>query len=151
MGTWRTNSCFESKEVLRCYSGKWKQADTEEAVWFWPWSGGWSTTSLSVWRGPIWTCLSQKQDISFFIEWTHLSVFCPLLTFSQPPTHPSSFNTAHPSSPSLPEALSSELPRFFIKELSLKPSNYYGEREIRERREGRHLGGCICFSDILRG
>lgn len=68
----------------------------------------------------------------FFIACTRLPLFHPALPFS----HSSflillslSFFTLHIPPLSLPEALSSELPRFFIKELSLKPSNYYGERE----------------------
>lgn len=43
----------------------------------------------------------------------------------------------------LPEALSSELPRFFIKEISLEPSNYYGKRKKTEKR--RHWGKCPLF------
>lgn len=52
--------------------------------------------------------------------------------------------------PSLPEALSSELPRFFIKELSLKPSNDYGEGENTERRDGGHLRGKSVFHCLPR-
>lgn len=74
-----------------------------------------------------------------------LSMFHSLLPFTHfpclflPPvlhvTHPLLLLLPHP----LPEALSSELPGFFIKEISLEPSNYYGKRKT-ERREGGHSG-----------
>lgn len=60
--------------------------------------------------------------------------------------------TTHPTTPllplllhPLPEALSSELPRFFIKEISLKPSNYYGKRKKKKHIERRHSGRCPLF------
>lgn len=57
------------------------------------------------------------------------SPFLPLvLQFTLPPLL---LLLLHP----LPEALSSELPRFFIKEISLEPSNYYGKRK-KQRRKG---------------
>lgn len=47
----------------------------------------------------------------------------------------------------LPEALSSELPRFFIKEISLEPSNYYGKRKKqREERALREMSSFYSFS-----
>lgn len=68
----------------------------------------------------------------FFITSIHLCLFQLVLFLSFILPLPSLclfFYTAHSPPPWLPEALSSELPRFFIKELKLKPSNYYWERE----------------------
>lgn len=50
----------------------------------------------------------------------------------------------------LPEALSSELPRFFIKEISLEPSNYYGKRKKqREEKALREMSSFYSFSMSL--
>lgn len=72
-----------------------------------------------------------RRSLFFYYFYTSL----PVSTCTLSLIHPASsfslslFYTAHSPPPWLPEALSSELPRFFIKELKLKPSNYYWERE----------------------
>ena len=89
---------------------------------------------------PRWACLSQLQTISLLLA--HVSFFASLHSFSL--SFSPSCLTCYPSlillllHPLL-EGLSSELSRSFIKEISLKPSNYYGKRK-KQRRKGGHSG-----------
>lgn len=56
------------------------------------------------------------------------------------------FNMHSPPPSTLPEALSLELPRFFIKELRLKLLNYYKERQNAGRSQGASRGWNLFFA-----
>lgn len=84
-------------------------------------------------------CFIACSDRSLFHLMLPFSHFYLCFVFSL-----SFFNIAHPPPASLPEALSLELPRFFIKELRLKPLNYYGGRGREEGTRGE--GNKVCFS-----
>lgn len=94
-----------------------------------------------------------SKHLFFYCLYTSLPIssFTLFLSFSLSHRSFSIFFTLPtPPPPSLPEALSSELPRFFIKELSLKPSNYYGERENTEREEEGTWGEKSVFHCFTR-
>lgn len=121
--------CSSQETIHRIHTQTWG-----ETVWVWLGSGGWrwSTSSLSVPAGRV----SPSSKVSL----NCLYMFHSLLPFTHfPCLFRSSCLTHYPSLilfllHPFPEVLSSELPRFFIKEISLKPSNYYGKRKKREER-----------------
>lgn len=139
---WVKGLRFEGSRVqmFRCSSGETIHRIHTQAwgltVWVWRGSGGWRWKHLITFS-PSWAHLSQQQSISLLL--VHVSFFASFDSFSL--SFSSSCLTRYPSLllpllllHPLPEALSSELPRFFIKEISLKPSNYYGKRKNREER-----------------
>lgn len=141
---WVKGLRFEGSRVqmFRCSSGETIHRIHTQArgltVWVWRGSGGWRWKHLITFS-PSWAHLSQQQSISLLL--VHVSFFASFDSFSL--SFSSSCLTRYPSLllpllllHPLPEALSSELPRFFIKEISLKPSNYYGKRKNRGEKEG---------------
>lgn len=141
-GRWAVSSSPEEKGKKDKYTlGLKKQTQSlwlREKWWWWWWRSGSGEGWCKQGWGKIPTepASPTSRTYLFFIACTRLPLFHPALPFSHSPClillFLSFFYTVPIPPLSLPEALSSELPRFFIKELSLKPSNYYGEREMEE-------------------